>query len=201
MGETSHDWSRLRERLTGKWQVPLLAVSLVGLAAALLTYKSPTDKIPFDERRDALAGLIDKGQYTAAMESASVLLQIPEKSARQMAPVHLAMARARVLRAEKNDVRVASVGEAALEHFTLATEGELVLTPADTVLLAKAYEWAGDREVAIDHYERAAAAMERPEIDLRWHLAKLHGRRDGGTEGRRDEGEERDRGTEGRRDG
>lgn len=179
MGESTHDWSRLRERLTGKWQVPLLAVSVLGLGAALLTYQSPTDKIPFDERRDALTDLIDRGLYTAAMESAGVLLQIPGKSDWQLAPVHAALARARMLRAERNEVRTAAVGKAAVEHFAAAREAGLSLTSDDSVLLGRAHEWAGEREAAIEHYERGASGMENPDIDLRWHLAKLKGERNG----------------------
>ena len=174
MGGGQQDWIQLRERVTGKWQLPLLVVSLFAFGLSLLTYQSPTDKIPFYELRDGLPDMIDRGLYTVAIETGSVLLQIPDKTERELAPVHRAMGTARVLRAERNEIRVPSVGEFALEHFTRASAGGVLLTPDETVLLGRAYEWSGDLDSAVASYELALVGLADADLNLRWLLAQLH---------------------------
>jgi tetratricopeptide (TPR) repeat protein len=173
MSERLQNWTRLRERWTGKWQIPLLLVALVALLLAVVTYRSPASKIPFEQVRDRLPKMIDRGLYTAAIESASVLLQLPEKTLRELAPVHAALARARVLRAEENDVALPAIGRRVIDSYDRVVESGFELAAEDYLYLGKANEWAGRFEPAVRNYERFLGLSPGPHLELRRRVVDL----------------------------
>ncbi|MEE9295970.1 MAG: tetratricopeptide repeat protein [Phycisphaerae bacterium] len=172
-------WSEARERVAGKWQIPALALAGIALGAAILTYQSPVSKIPFYELRDKLASLVDDGLYTAAIQSAGMLLEVPEKSAADLAPVHVALARARLLRAERSGAKVPSIARAVIEHYEQAAVGGVELTSQDHALTGKAYDWIGTYDRAVEHYRAAvklssaSTESEGPDPDLLKRIIEL----------------------------
>ncbi len=174
MGQRLAEWSELGERVTGKWQIPALLFSLVALGLSLSTFRTPASKIPFKNIRDKLPGLVDRGQYTAAIEAGSLLLNVPNRSARELGPVHAAVARARLLRADRNGGVAEGIGLAVIGHYASAVEGGYRLLFDDEVVLGRALEVTGDVVGAAKRYEAAIAMRSHPGIDLRWRLARLH---------------------------
>lgn len=55
----------LGERVAGKWQIPLLVVSLAALGISIATYRSELSRIPFDEVREEMSRMVESGRYTA----------------------------------------------------------------------------------------------------------------------------------------
>ncbi len=173
MSERLQNWTQLRERWTGKWQIPLLLVALVAFLSAVLTYRSPASKIPFEQVRDQLPKLIDRGLYTAAIESASVLLQLPDRTPRELAPVHVAIGRARVLRAEENDVALPAIGRRVIDSYDRVVEAGFELSAEDYLYLGKANEWAGHFEPAVRNYERYLGLSPDLHLELRRRVVDL----------------------------
>lgn len=163
----------LREHMAGKWQIPTLFVAIAALGLSILTYRSPASKIPFDNLRDDLAKLVEDGMYTSAITLGDRLLMIPEKKPRELAPVHAALGRARLLRADRSGAAVAAIGRAVIEHYGLAVDGGHSVSPDDHENLGRAHEWTGDISAAVQHYDVSIASRRQPGIDLRWRVAKL----------------------------
>ncbi len=166
--------SQLRQRATGKWQIPLFLMGFGAFGLSLLFYQSPSDRMPFFELRAELGALISSGQYTVAIEQAGRLLQAPEKTEEELAPVHAALGRANMLQARESGVVQAGVGEAVIEHYSLAAAGEYVLDAVDHELVGLGHEWAGDVRSEVRHYDASLSLADAGgTLDLRWHVARL----------------------------
>src|SRR3990172_5858034 len=74
MGSGSN-WSNLRGRAAGKWQLPLLAVSLVMLVGALYRIRPTPRRIPFEQSLAYLDTLMAGRFYDRAQTVARVFLQ------------------------------------------------------------------------------------------------------------------------------
>ncbi len=166
-------WAEARQRLTGKWQIPALALALVAFGVSIATYRTPVAKIPFDDLLKQLPVLVDEGMYTSAIGVAEQLFLAPRKTPQDLAPVHANLGRARLLRAERAGARVASVGRAVIEHYAFAVDGGFELTTGDRVLLGKAHEWNRDFRTAIAHYDAAIKRQSPADVGLRWRAARL----------------------------
>lgn len=167
-------WHEFRERVTGKWQIPAFVLALALLGVSVATYRSPVDKIPFDRLRAELPSLIDAGRYTAAIEAAEQLFLVPDKSPKELAEVHAALGRARLLRAARSGARVPSVGRAVVGHYQSAAEAGYQIGASDHEIIGRAYDWAGDFRSAVQHYDAAIALTDGADLDLRWRSARLH---------------------------
>ncbi len=174
MGERLQSWAQLRQRTEGKWQIPFLIVAALTLVASLTAYRSPRDRVPFDNILTNLDPLLQNGQYTAALESAGVALQAANKSDVELAAVRAAMARARMLRANDSGVEPPSVARAAIDEFEQATLAGYEMTPRDHELAGWAFEWVDSPDLAARHYETALAQLNEPHLNLQWRLARLH---------------------------
>ncbi len=164
----------LRERLTGKWQIPSFGVAVTALVFAILTYKTPIDKIPFDRLRAELPQLVAEGRYTAAIEMAGVLFLVPDKTVADLADIHASLGHARLLRAVRGGVQSPSIGRSVVEHFRLAAEGGHDFSASDHESVGRAYDWSRRYEAAVEHYDAAIALSRVADMDLRWRSARLH---------------------------
>ncbi len=166
-------WTEVNERATGKWQIPALLLAIIAMGISVITYRSPIDKIPFDELAAGLPGLIDRGLYTAAIGNAERMLLVPGKSAVDVVPVHVGLARSRMLRAARSGAQVASIGRAVIEHYERAADGGFELTGLDQELVGRAFDWSGDFRSAVAHYDAALAMTQQKDLELRRHTAEL----------------------------
>ena len=58
------------ELVAGKWQIPLLLVSLTVLGGALLQIEPPSGQVSFDTSVERLSAAIDGGRYSLAISDA-----------------------------------------------------------------------------------------------------------------------------------
>ena len=88
-------WSTITDRAAGKWQIPLLVVSLLLLAGSVYRSRpTPTD-IPVEEAIRQLDSLVLAGHHSGAIELGEVLLDREELSQEETARVQLALGRSR----------------------------------------------------------------------------------------------------------
>lgn len=172
-------WLDVREKAAGKWQIPALFLAIGAMGLSLATYRSPSSKFPFDLYRDELPPLIESEMYSAAIETAGILLSIPDKSIKELAPVHAAVALARMLQAERGNATPPSVGQQAVEYYGLAVDGGYRLTGEDARCLGTAYEWMGNYPQAVAYYDDALNRSENVDPDLLRHVAELRADRVG----------------------
>ena len=172
-------WLDVRERAAGKWQIPALFLAIGVLGMSLATYRSPTSKFPFDLHRDELPALIESGMYTAAIESAGILLSLSDRSATELAPVHAAVGRARVLQAVRSGAAPLSVGREAVDYYNLAADGGYQLTGEDSWCLGTAHEWMGEHARAITYYDDSLSRSDDVDPDVLRHVAELRADRVG----------------------
>jgi tetratricopeptide (TPR) repeat protein len=170
MSETV-DWAQVRDRVTGKWQIPVMFASLAALGIAIATYQSPIDKIPYDQFYDDLPKIIDDGMYTVAIDVAGQLFAVPEKPDHERATVHGLLARAQLLRAKRNDKHSPTIATTAIEHYETAANGGFKLEALDHELAGYAYSWTGDIRSALNHLDASIALSSSPSLDLRWQAA------------------------------
>jgi len=191
MGSTSN-WSSLRGRASGKWQLPLLAVSLLMLGGALLYRTRPTpSRVPFEQVVTYLDSLIAGRFHNQALAVGKGLLQRPDLDQSQRAQAELRIARAMYATLQSKPQRSVEDAAAVVEHYNAAFSGSpaftpggssagapaLALTPGGCSLtaddlehLGRALEWQGKFEAAIDHYRSAADAGFSDAADLRKHI-------------------------------
>lgn len=67
---TMSQWEALLERVAGKWQMPLLGLSLLMLAASLLHLRPSPTYLPLDEAVEYLDVLVSDGLYERAVAGA-----------------------------------------------------------------------------------------------------------------------------------
>ena len=115
----------IRERVAGKWQIPLLLVSLALLGGALLQIEPPQAKIPFDTLVERISAAIDGRMYSLAISDARQLLAYLEQEEREdvgdAGRVQLLLARALSLRAQEQRPD-AGGGRELLDAYHLASQ-------------------------------------------------------------------------------
>ena len=166
-------WSDLGDRVAGKWQVPLLAISVVALAASFLNIKPTPRDYPVAEAVRELDRFLSDGRYGPALRFAKSVFEVEGPTEEQMAPVHLRVARALVARAAINGTGSSTVGSKAGMHFQLARDHGLSLTVSDHEQWGRAFEWQSIFGEAVDHYDRVLDASDLPRLDLRRHVLSL----------------------------
>lgn len=172
MGTMSH-WGDLQNRAAGKWQMPLLAVSLILLAGAFLRARPTPTRLPFDEAIEHLEALTSGELYDSAIEFGDSLLAREGNTEADRAYVHLQLARARFGEAQSRRVRTAHVGQQIVEHYRHTTPHAQSLTAVDFLNMGRAFEWQGQFANALQQYEEALdRGVEHP-LDLRKHMLSL----------------------------
>ena len=167
---------RVRERVAGKWQIPLLLASVALLAGALLQIKPPQTKVPLDIQLERIAAAIDGRMYSLAITDVRVLLDYVDREevgAADRGRLHLLLARALSLRAQRQPQPAAVIAREVLEEYKRARAIGQELTWADHRNVALAQEWLGRFDAAVAAYERAAVASGAPGLDIRKRILEL----------------------------
>lgn len=171
------DWKKLGQRLDGKWQIPLVAVSLVMLGGAVLrVLPRPTKETP----QRAISYLDTNargGLYERVIEVGQELLAREDYTDRQRAEVHLYLARARSGKALRERAPTVSRGRRISHHYEFALDGGVELSTDDHKKLGDAYEWQRRFDLAIHSFERVLdAGIDQP-LDLQRHIVDIMHRR------------------------
>ena len=169
------EWTKLRERLAGKWQIPLFVCSILLLAGSFIRINPATKPESLEAAAEALGELVAGGSYDRAIGLAvRVLAREDEYSATQPAPIHLQLARAYCGDALRRQVPTEDVGRRIVDHYRWAFEGGQALTAADYERIGWAHEWQGEPAVALQYFERAVASGIDDRSQLRRHMIQLH---------------------------
>ena len=158
--------ARVRQRLAGKWQIPLAVVSAALLVGAVLQIEPPEARIPIDVLVERIDAQFEGQMYTLALADCQTVLEIlddrggPEVEAAR-GRVHLLRARALAKRTEDSLALTgadsgAGAGQDVLDAYQLARAGEQELTWQDVRNLGLANEWLGLWDAAVTEYESAA---------------------------------------------
>jgi tetratricopeptide (TPR) repeat protein len=154
MGAMSN-WSTLRSRIAGKWQVPLLLISAIALAGSLYKLRPPATAMSLSDAADYLNTLVDGGMYDRALEIAEALLQRHAEAEAELGPIHLVLARSRYGEAERLGSRTETVGKQIVADYQRAGSLGEAFKPIDLVQLGHALEWMGRFGSAVSVYQKA----------------------------------------------
>ncbi len=169
------EWSALKERVAGRWQIPLFVFSLFMLAGAFLRVIPSATPSTFAEISEYLNTLVAGGLNDQVIQFGERLLADEEPhTPAELAPVHLAMARAQYAEAIQSRVQTAGAGQAVVEHYSHAVSGGLPLTVDDRVRRGWAYEWQRDHIAAEEDFRKAVDEGIEEASELRKHLVQLH---------------------------
>jgi len=152
--------------LAGRWQAVLAILAIVAAGLAFLRTRPPRREIPFEAVRADLAALIEAGAYYDAADAVGNLLKMePPLPLAQRAELNNLLAeiiyRQECLRPAPNAANVRKLREA---HQTAILLGRPA-SAAETLRVAQAHEWLGQRRSAIATYRNV---LERePEADTR----------------------------------
>ncbi len=163
------NWEGLRDRIAGKWQLPLLAVALVALGAAVLRVAPTQKNISLDRAIAYIVSFEPTEQYDVAIKLAEVQLGLEGRTEREVAPLHLHLARALYGRAVRDRTATPDLGSQVVIHYTKAVDFGQPLEASDLERLARAHEWQRQYAIAVDYYEQAAIAGVQSAADLRKH--------------------------------
>ena len=169
-------WRELGDRIAGKWQLPLLVVSLAMLAGAAIRLRPTPEKMTVEEAVDYLDDLLAVGLDEEAIRGAKIQLDLEGRTRREMGPIHLRRARALYAVATRKThprgVPVA-LAEEIQTHYEHADAAGQTLTPDDVEHLGRAAEWRGRRDESVALYEHAIDMGVSTAADLRRHVYVL----------------------------
>lgn len=153
------DWSLLRSRIEGKWQLPLLAISMALFAATIYRTRP---QVPVTSFKDALAEIdayLDRADLPAALSRARELVDRVDLTESQKAQVELRLGRARYRMAERS-VRPQSPLASQIERHFRAASKELESPPLDAediAALGRLSIWQLDFSEAVARLNQAVA--------------------------------------------
>jgi tetratricopeptide (TPR) repeat protein len=168
------DWSDLKTRAAGKWQIPLLACSLVALAVAIVRLRSDPVELPPDRAALLLDSWVGGGLYQRTIEVGDRILSRIDLSELARAPIHLHVARAHAEQARSAGTMSLAESPAILDHFRKAAAFGQSLTASDYEHMGRALERVRQYDDALAHY---AEALDRGVVSawaLRRHVIELN---------------------------
>jgi tetratricopeptide (TPR) repeat protein len=166
-------WDQLGSRIAGKWQIPLLGLSLVTLPLAIHFLRPNPSSMPLVQVTRAMEAFVAAGAYDQAVEVGQVAVAREDCQGTAGAPVHLAMARALFGAAQASDRRTANVSRTIAEHYRQAAAHSLDFSPDDYVKLGKAFEWGKQYALALQWMEEALAKGYGDRLALLRHMYLL----------------------------
>ncbi len=167
------EWGTLKDRMTGKWQVPLLVISLVTLTASLLRLRPAPAALPLDEAIAYLDVLVSGGTYDRAVELGELLLVREGFTEADFAAVHLRLGRARFGEVARRRDGGGVVAGQVVGHYQHAISYGQPLNAGDYEIIGRAYEWQGEFAKALEQYGRATDAGVDHPFDLRKRMLTL----------------------------
>jgi len=170
---TMSEWGTLKDRMTGKWQLPLLVVSLVMLTASFLRLRPAPEALPLDEAIEYLDVLLSGGAYDRAIELGESLLTREELAEADRARIHLYLGRARFGEVARRSDGGGAVASQVVGHYRHATSHGQSLEASDYEIIARAYERQRKFAEALEQYGRAIdSGIDHP-FDLRKRMLTL----------------------------
>ncbi len=166
-------WATFRERVAGKWQIPLFVVSLAMLGGAFLRIRPVPDDVPPDVALGYLDRSIDAGLFEQTIADGHTFLALDTYTALDHAGVRLRLARAAFELGMRDRTHTAGVGRQITEHYERVEAEGLPMTGEDFRRLGWALEWQRLEPEAITQFERALAEGVDHASDLRWHTIML----------------------------
>ncbi len=161
-------WKELQERISGKWQIPLLVVSLGLLGGAFLRVRPTPSDVPLDDSLKYMDALQASGGFERVLAIGRKVLSAGEPPGdAEFAAIHLRLARARHDLAVQDRHRNADAGNQILDDFRNAEVQMLPLTGQDRVRFGDAFVWLGNPALALDQFEQALKTGIADESELR----------------------------------
>ncbi|MFQ5429110.1 MAG: tetratricopeptide repeat protein [Phycisphaerae bacterium] len=162
-----------RAAMSGRWQIPLLAVSLCVLGGGLNRMIAAREPLTFEQRLEKVRVLREAGALTRAHAYLVYLLKDPDRPSEEKAELHrrlvgtLYQAEAAFRHHNPKNLR------AIITNFYTAVRYGADPRVSDWIALANAYQWSGQTEDAIKAF-RQALHMGPPRPDrIRRQLAEL----------------------------
>jgi len=167
------EWSSLKERSAGKWQLPLLVVSAFVLAGGLLRLNPKPRELPLAEALEYLEGAVKAEEFERAIDLGYQLLEREEHSPHALGPIHLQLARAGFGLAVGRRLATPAGGARIVGHYRAVVEKGGALAPDDYERMGLAYEWQGMRREAAAVYGKAIDKGAKRRSDLRRRAISL----------------------------
>ncbi len=167
------EWSTLKERVGGKWQLPLFVLSLMFLGAALLRLRPTPQQNSPQKTLESIDTLVSEGFYGQAIEFTEVFAAQEGRTEADRAQAELRLARARYGDASERRLQSERVGRAIVDSYHHAEQFGLVLTGDDFRRLGEAFEWQDRTKRALSNYARAIELGVDHRSDLRKRMIEL----------------------------
>ncbi len=161
-----HRWTG---QLSGRWQIPLLVVSMAALALGIWRMR-PVPKPPtFEQLYSHAVGLRDAGLLSEASTYIESLLQAPDRPPAELSRLHRLLAEVIYAHERSNLVHGKSNSERILEHTARSLEYQGAADAALYEMRGVALEWLRRGTEAVEEYRKAIQAGSGPHA---WELRK-----------------------------
>ena len=163
----------IRDRVERKWQIPTLFVAVALLIGSLFRLQSAQEPPTIELRLGQLSGRVKDGFYTSAIDYGTRLAQDDDIPAVQRGEVHLQLARAHYLRAERERQTVPEQAESVQDEYATALRLGAAPTPSDLTYLGDTYTWQEEYVAALSYYRQAVEASDGPALHIRRRTIEL----------------------------
>jgi len=166
-------WSALASRAAGKWQLPLVGVSVVALPISVALLRQSPGSIPLDEAAETLRVLLEAAAFDHAVQFGEAVLQREDCTGIASGLFHLQLARSKYGVAVRDVRKTANTSRTILHHFRQAAAYGQPLTADDYVRIGHALEWGGQFALALESYRQGLEHGYEHALELRKHLIAL----------------------------
>lgn len=166
-------WAGLLSRVSGKWQLPLLAASIVTLPLSIMLLRPDPGRMPLTRAAETVRMLRQGGDVDRAADMAELVLAREDCVGAERGGIHLELARARFSVADRDLRRTVNSGKSIVHHFRQAGILGQSLAAEDFVQLGQALEWSNQFALSEDAYEEALSRNYVHAAALRKHLVEL----------------------------
>ncbi|MCO6438001.1 MAG: tetratricopeptide repeat protein [Phycisphaerae bacterium] len=167
------DWSQLKNRARGRWQVPLLLASLGLLGVAAWRLRPDPRSLPLDRAIVYLETLEEGGLHNRVIQLAGALLAKHRERGADLGPIYRILARAEAGYAKEAGDSSQATWERIEEHFAEAVADREPLTGPDLELRGYAAEMRGKPARAVEYYDAALKQDLSEPWELRRHVFLL----------------------------
>jgi tetratricopeptide (TPR) repeat protein len=164
-----NDWSSLKGRVAGKWQIPLLAAALALFTATIYRTRPETPTAPFQEALAKIDDHISAGVFSLALSDLHTLTGRSDLTDSQRAQIELRMGRARYGLLSTESPPNMGLAKQVFKHFEVAspTFASPPLNSNDFVGIARLMQWQSRHDEAVKHFQRAIKLDHAEADDLR----------------------------------
>ncbi|MCP4251284.1 MAG: tetratricopeptide repeat protein [bacterium] len=173
---------RIRDRLAGKWQIPLLLVSVALLVGSLMQLEPPDAQVPVETLIQRIEAEIEGRMYGLAVTDCRRLLDAlverdrdadEGKLSEETGRVNLLLAQALALRADAPEGRSPAEAQGVIAAYEKAAAAGQTLTWQDHRRIGLAREWQQQFDAAVTSYEQAVAGAGDEGLELRRRIIEL----------------------------